>query len=107
MDWDLTLRAAAQGVIIERITGPPLVAPRTWAGAKTMKRFERGLDEDLRVIDGLLTWQRLPPGVVRDVALAKAWACLWPAYEYYLRGEMRSARRLLFRACTLHSPIMR
>ena len=106
MDWDLTLRAALAGVSITRVPGPPLAAIRVWEGAKTTNRFEQGLEEDLRILDRLLSREQLVPAVGRDVALAKAWACLWPAYDYYVRGEMRSARRLLARARTLHGGIV-
>lgn len=106
MDWDLMLRAAMNGVNIERIPGPPLAAIRVWEGAKTTNRFERGLEEDLRVLDQLLLQQPRGDAVALNLALAKAHACLWPAYEYYRRGEMRSARRLLSRARALHGGIV-
>ena len=101
MDWDLTLRAAASGVCIEAIPGPPIAAIRVWEGAKTSARFEAGLAEDLEILDRLQTRGGLRAVTVEAIDLARAHACLWSAYERYRRGHTKIARRTLRRALRL------
>lgn len=107
MDWEFTLRAARAGLIIEAIPGPPLAAARVWPGAKTSNLFERCVEEALAIRDRLLADPSLPPALAAEVAFTRAWALLWPAYEYYVRGEMRVARRLLHRAVATRRDIVR
>jgi glycosyltransferase involved in cell wall biosynthesis len=106
MDYDFFVRLALAGERFSRVPGPPLAAVRIWEGAKSSNRSERGAAEDFRIIARAAVDPRLPQAVRDRLPYIKAHACLWPAYEYYLRGEMRSARRLLSRARILHGGIV-
>ena len=105
MDWDFCLRAAMAGIVIARIPGAPLAAFRNWGGQKTANRFEQHIEEQLRIRDRLLADSHLPPRLAREIALSKAWAFLWPAYQLYLRGDMTAARRVLDQAVVVHRTI--
>ncbi|MBI3321935.1 MAG: glycosyltransferase [Candidatus Omnitrophica bacterium] len=98
MDWDFTLRAAVAGIPLARLPGPPLAAVRVWRGAKTSNLFEQCVEESIRMRTKLLTTPHLPPHLARQILVSKAWSFLWPSYEYYVRGQVRAARRLLHRA---------
>ncbi len=98
MDWDLTLRAALSGIPIARLAGQPLAAVRVWRGAKTSSLFEQCLEESLRLRDRLLARPDLSREAARAIERSKGTTFLWPAYEYYVRGEMAAARNLLHRA---------
>ena len=106
LDWDLTIRAAIAGIVIEPIPGPPLAAARVWDGAKTSNLFELCVEESLRIRDKLLSHPSLPLPFREELVMSKAWVFLWPAYEYYVRGQIRSARRLLHRAVAIHPAII-
>lgn len=98
MDWDFCLRAAAAGSVFGCVPGAPLAGFRVWGGQKTADGFERQLQEQFAIRDRLLSGS-LPSGDWRGaVRYSKAWAFLWPAYQQYVHGELRGARRLLRRA---------
>lgn len=105
MDWEFCLRAAVAGIRIQRLAGPPVAAFRSWEGQKTAGRFERHIEEQLRIRDRLRANPQFPSHLGQALEFSKAWAFLWPAYQYYLRGEMGSARRLLHQALRLHRRI--
>lgn len=95
MDYDLFVRLALAGERASRVPGPPLAAIRIWEGAKSSNRFECGVVEDFRIFARVAADPRLPEAVRGRLPYVKASACLWPAYESYAIGDIRSARRYL------------
>lgn len=106
-DWEFTLRASVAGVGIARVPGPPLAAFRCWDGQKTASRFEEHIEEQLRIRDRLGSAPAFPAALAGELALSRAWAYLWPAYQHYARGDTRAARELLHRARRLEGAIAR
>ena len=97
-DWEWNLRAAVAGVVIDRLPGPPVAAFRCWEGQKTAANFDKHIDEQMRMRDQLGAREDFPAALAGALRFSKAWAFLWPAYQYYVQGRMREARRLLQRA---------
>lgn len=95
MDYDLFVRLALAGSQASRVPGPPLAAVRIWEGAKSSNRSERGVVEDFQIFARVAADPRLPKKMLGRLPYVKASACLWPAYESYALGDIRSARRYL------------
>ena len=105
MDWNWTIRAAMAGIPLSRMPGPPLARVRVWEGAKTSTLFRQCVDESLRFREELLTELAAGSSLAAQVRESRAWVCLWPAYELYVRGRTAEARGLLHRAFRLDPAI--
>lgn len=97
-DWDFCLRAMLSGARLVRLPGPPLAAFRAWEGQKTHANFDRHVQEQLRMRDKLMALPGLSAKMVGRIGLSKGWVFLWPAYQWYLRGEMAASRDFLHQA---------
>ena len=97
-DWEFNIRAAMAGMRIARLDPPEVAAFRCWSGQKTSSSFDKHVAEQLRMRDQLASREAVSPQLVRELRFSKAWAFLYPAYQYYLQGRMAEARRYLQQA---------
>ena len=51
--------------------------------------------------DQLGAREDFPAALAGALRFSKAWAFLWPSYQYYVQGRMREARRLLRKAVAI------
>lgn len=98
MDLDLCIRIALAGANFAKIPGGPIAVMRIWEGAKSSIGHEAFISEEHRILDRLASNPALERIIRRRVPYLKAWVYLWPAYECFKKGNLKTSRRYLLYA---------
>lgn len=102
MDYDLWLRAAKAGCVIQSITGDPLANYRLWSECKSINQYVNFAPEFLRVLQNFFKDLNLPKELSALQGYILSHCAVEGALVYYKHGNVRAACSTLRRSLRLH-----